>query len=365
MLLSNPFVNDPRVYNEAQSLTRGGHYVFVLGCDRSRQYEKVSRWDGIDVERASPCLNTFKPLSLASVIPPFFLHARTLVKSGRFDVVHCHDLDTFLVGVCLKRIFHLPLIYDMHEVYGYMVAEDYPCLEFPFMWLERQVINKADYIISAHYHVPATKRPVTFVLNCKTPEYQERFNDKCLQVSYLGLLSETRGVTTLVQSVSALSGVYCMIAGAGPVKYVNSVRRVVEGTGNSCYLGVLPLSEAVRWAKNSDVIYTAIDPKNKNNAIGMGNKLFEAMAYGKPVIGARGTAVGDFIEKHKIGLVCTYGSRDSLVECLLRLRDDIQLRQELGHNGFEMAKREYNWQNQEKRLLEVYGMLSMEIKRGK
>ena len=51
MLLSNPLMVDPRVYNEAKALTDAGNNVTVIVWDRKNQYEVESIIDGIRIIR--------------------------------------------------------------------------------------------------------------------------------------------------------------------------------------------------------------------------------------------------------------------------------------------------------------------------
>ena len=52
MILSNPFTNDPRVYNEACSLVRGGHSVNVLAWDVKKENSSKDAKDGINIIRS-------------------------------------------------------------------------------------------------------------------------------------------------------------------------------------------------------------------------------------------------------------------------------------------------------------------------
>ncbi len=51
MLLSNPFMVDPRVYKEAKALIKAGNEITVLVWDRHRDYEPESFVEGIRVVR--------------------------------------------------------------------------------------------------------------------------------------------------------------------------------------------------------------------------------------------------------------------------------------------------------------------------
>ena len=51
MILSKPFTNDPRVYNEAKSLVKAGHNVTVLARDRKKENLIREEKDGISIRR--------------------------------------------------------------------------------------------------------------------------------------------------------------------------------------------------------------------------------------------------------------------------------------------------------------------------
>ncbi|MBE9594619.1 MAG: glycosyltransferase, partial [Proteobacteria bacterium] len=132
MLLSNPFMVDPRVYKEAKALIGAGNEITVLVWDRHRDYEPESFVEGIRVVR-------IHNKGLLRIMPNDLfrnpLWWRKAYKKGlelyntaqfKFDVTHCHDLDTLWAGVWLKKKLGIKLIYDAHEIFGYMIARDMP-----------------------------------------------------------------------------------------------------------------------------------------------------------------------------------------------------------------------------------------------
>ncbi|MCE7737882.1 MAG: glycosyltransferase family 4 protein, partial [Candidatus Heimdallarchaeota archaeon] len=149
MLLSNPFRPDPRVYNEALSLVKAGHEVEVLAWDRLAQYPKNDVIDGIKITRVR---NTrfMQLLPRDMVRLKFFWRlAYKIALTKKFDVVHCHDLDTLPTGVKLKKKFDMPLIYDAHEIFGYMLERDLPkFIANYFLKLEKKLVNYSDHVIT-------------------------------------------------------------------------------------------------------------------------------------------------------------------------------------------------------------------------
>ena len=151
MTLANPFTHDPRVYNEARSLVKAGHKVTVLAWDRKGENPPKELKDGINIVRS---YNT----KFMDILPYdiFRLHfwwnkgyrdALRLHNEEPFDVIHCHDLSSLPIGVKLKKKLSLPLIYDAHEIWGYMVAKDLPWWRY-YLWKEKSLLKYVDEIIT-------------------------------------------------------------------------------------------------------------------------------------------------------------------------------------------------------------------------
>ena len=131
MILSKPFMTDLRVYNEAKALTDAGHNVTIIVWDRRKEYKNEDEVNNIKIIRIH---NT----TLMKILPNDILRNplwwRNAYKKAiklyngkfRFDVVHCHDLDTLKIGVKLKKKTGCKLIYDSHEIFGHMIEDDVP-----------------------------------------------------------------------------------------------------------------------------------------------------------------------------------------------------------------------------------------------
>ena len=156
MFLTNPFTTDARVYYEATSLIQAGHQVTVVAYDSEKKYPPSENIDDIEIIRV-PAISTWR--GIAGVISKgvslllWQLKCRRLAlhlhRQNRFDAVHCHDLDTLPIGVALKRRLGLHLVYDAHEIYGYMLARDLPFwIASRFLWLEKRLLCFVNHVIS-------------------------------------------------------------------------------------------------------------------------------------------------------------------------------------------------------------------------
>jgi glycosyltransferase involved in cell wall biosynthesis len=148
---------DPRVSREAKSLVDNGHDVTVIVWDRRVDYPPEDKIDGVRIIRIH---NSFLMKCMPNDLFRNPLWWRKAYKKGlelyntgkfKFDVVHCHDLDTLWAGVKLKKKLGIKLIYDAHEIFGYMIAVDQPkfIVDAAFL-MEKRLLKKVDHIITVN-----------------------------------------------------------------------------------------------------------------------------------------------------------------------------------------------------------------------
>lgn len=378
MFVSNAFVSDPRVYAEAKSLVQAGFEVTVIAWDREKQNPLRQNWDGIEVVRlrtrlapkhgfASWLWNGFNLLLWQRQA---YRQALILNKETRFDFIHCHDLDTLAIGTRLKRKLGLPLIYDAHEIYGYMMARTFPHrIANIFLWLEKRLMRRVDKIVNVcepqrRYFESITDKPVSVIMNCKplqSLEYQPSDNQGDFTLLYVGSLHKGRAVPMLVQAAKELPGVQCLIGGVGQPGYVQALKEECSRTSNVTFLGRVPFDQVIPMTMKADCVFLMVNPEDLNNRMGLGNKQFEAMVCGRPIICTKGTYSGEVTEQEEVGLAVEY-SEQVLKEAIIKLRDNPELREKLGKNALKAAKAKYNWQKQEEKLLELYKSLQHDLR---
>jgi glycosyltransferase involved in cell wall biosynthesis len=107
----------------------------------------------------------------------------------------------------------------------------------------------------------------------------------------------------------------------------------------------------------ADAVFLMANPRDRNNRIGLGNKQFEAMVCGRPIICTKGTYSGEVTEREEVGLTVDY-NKEALRAAIIRLKDDFALRERLGRNALQAAITKYNWPKQEEKLLDIYKKLT-------
>lgn len=358
MIVSNNVLRDARVQREGRSIARAGHQVRVIGWDRKGEASKEEEIDGIRVTRIR---NSFLMRIAPSDLFRNPLWWRLAYKEGlrrEFDLVHCHDLDTLNSGVRLKKKRNTPLIFDAHEIFSYMIEEDVSRIVLNYAKrMEESLLRDVDHIVTVNealrkYYEERFEGDVTVVMNCpeRVLEEYELPTAEEFTILYIGTLHKSRFVRELVDVVASMEGVQLNIG--GEKELYREIEKKASKVENVQFLGTVPLEKVIPLTKESNVIFCMFDPASRINQVGSPNKIFEAMAMGRPTIVTKGILSGEIVERHKCGLAVDY-SEKSLKEAIETLRDDPMLCEELGRNGLRAAHSTYNWKTQENKLLEL------------
>ncbi|MEE9505854.1 MAG: glycosyltransferase family 4 protein [Thermoplasmata archaeon] len=366
MFLSNPFVHDPRVYHEAQTLKRYGHSVTVVAWDRSGEHPSREVLDGVMVVR-------IRNTGLMRLVPYDIFRMRfwwrrarlvalELSKNETFDVVHCHDLDTLPIGVWLKDRLPVKLVYDAHEVFTYMLRGEVPSfLIRRFERMEGRMMRRADRMITVgekykEYFISKGISDIALVMNAKNIEVDGYVRPSNVQpvVTYIGSLKSTRFVKELAHAGSEVEGIRVVIAGKGPDE--TEVKEIASRYENVTFLGMVPMKDVIPLTLESDVVFTMFDPRHPLAKIGFPNKFFEALATGRPILASEGTYVGEIVKELDCGVVVT-PDKSGIVKGLRYVVDHPEELERMGRNALEAAKRTYNWPAQGEALLDVYRSL--------
>ncbi len=370
MVLSNGFTRDPRVTNEAESLVRNGYEVTVLCWDRAGTLPPQETLNGIRVVRLrNTAWMRLLPYDLFRLRPFWRLALRRalgLHASTPFAAIHCHDLDTLPVGTSFEARTGLPLIYDAHEIWGYLMAHELPGdWGDHYLRKERRLLRSVDRVITVNdplrvYFEGVTEAPVTVVMNAKplvSDTYRAPSNE-VFTVLYIGLLHPSRFIEELIEAVRPLERVRLTLGGVGKLAYVASVAARSKESPNVEFLGEVPFHDVIPLTLKADAVLAPFDPGHRLTRVGLPNKVFEAMATGRPIIVTDGTYLAEFTKEHDVGIVVEH-SAEGVREGLRRLRDDPRLRETLGKHGLEKALSEFNWPRQEQTLLGVYRGLGL------
>lgn len=368
MLLFNPYLPDPRVRQEAISLSKAGFQVSIIAWNKNGNNNQIKE-KGFKVyhlgQKLPPDFSK-KPLFYQIIIKFwallfFSLGAFSLTMRLKPNIIHAHDLDTLHIGLFSSKFLKIPLIYDSHELYALMLSKNISqsLVKKIDLW-EKFLIRYVGLIITvSEFHIDHFKKKgaknAIIVSNCKeviSTDYIDPDNSDLI-ISYIGALNESRFLLEGINVCSELEDVQFNIAGSGSL--LNQIIELTDRVNNKNvkYVGRIPSDQVINEIRKSDVVFCMLDPKNMNNRVGPPNKLFEAMVAGRPVITSKGTYSGKLTIEENMGIAVSF-TEEAFKQAIITLIDDPGKREEYGRNALKAALTKYNWGNEEKKLLQGY-----------
>jgi glycosyltransferase involved in cell wall biosynthesis len=361
-LRSNPIAPDPRVEKEASALSKANYQVRILGWDEKsslpiREYRSF----GI-IERLRTPGRSSKGLGNLPQMLRFQMALLSYLWRNRksYDIIHACDFDTILPALIIRFLLGKILIYDIFDFYADMVKYLPASFRKAIRFLEIMAINLADGVILAdEARLKQIKgshpKRLCFIYNSipLAPDITLPKEPPPFRIAYVGILQRERGIFHLISLMEKHPEWELHIAGFGEDE--NFVREKAATLTNIHYYGRVAYEQALKINSLSHAMFATYDPSIPNHAYSSANKLFEAMALGKPIIVARGTNMDRTVAQYQLGRVVEYGNISELEEALIWLQSwDSEERRLFAERTRRIYERNFDWKIMEERLLDFY-----------
>lgn len=373
MLLTNAYEPDPRVRQEALALLRMGCRVRLLAWDRDLKCAPTECIEGIEVERVF--LASTHGRGTAQAFFYFWLYLRMLCRGWRtrFDVVHCHDLDTLPLGFLLGKLKRKPIVYDAHESFPDMLEGSvHPKVRRGLVKLENFLIRRVDLLITVgeklrrNFASRGAKHSVV-IGNWKRLQDFSRMEAQNLEVRHqLGIpdnatvvvcitqLLKDRKLEELLSAVDQCSNVYAIIGGKGVLEGL--VKEAAFKNPRILYVGFVSSAQIAAYTCAADIVYYGFDPQNPNARYSAPNKLYEAIAAGRALITGDFGEIADVVRQASCGIVLPRYTAGSIREALSQLQNPA-FRKLLSENAALHGRTSMNWDRGEEILNREYAAL--------
>lgn len=390
MLLTNEFAPDPRVATEIETLIEAGHTVRLICWDRETPAagalpaREMRHGGRLSIERIHVPSTHGRGLSQTWRLVRFWRVAGRRAGDEPFDTIHAHDFDTWpLAWHLARRGLHrraaaesrsnAALVLDAHESYSDMMRGHLPGWACRLIRrMEDVLLPQADAVITVGRRLAAEltsrgAREVCVVPNCKRradyqiEEEQRRAFRDAMNVApeqwtlgYVSHLGPERPVPALIRAVAAEPRVVCIVGGDG--HFAPALREAAARHPNIRYLGRVPPRDVPRISACVDAIFCGFDPDNPNARFSAPNKLFEALAAGRPLLTGTYGEIGEFVSRHGCGVALPRFDEAELARGLATLSDPAA-RAEMAIRSAELGRAQYDWDFVKGRLIELYAAL--------
>lgn len=357
----SPF--DPRIFaKECVTLAGAGYDVSLLAPHQANVRREGVRIRGLGLARGR--------LSRFVLRQPAILRAAI---AERADLYHIHDPELIPAGLVLKAMGRR-VVRDVHEDLPRDIQEVREWIPKP---LRRAVAQLASF-------VEAASAPLFDAIVAVTPPIAERFPDDltilvrnyprlepferaCLpyqerppNVVYAGLITVERGVLTLEAAMENLDErLETTLLMAGRIEPGNLRERLrhYPSSDRVSYLGMIDTDEIPYLLGRRSRIGVALYARRRSFIEAIPTKLFEYMAAGLPVVVSDIEGWADIVREEECGLLVDPANPVQVAAAIEYLLTHLGDAAEMGRRGQKAARAKYRWENEGRKLVELYGDL--------
>jgi glycosyltransferase involved in cell wall biosynthesis len=282
------------------------------------------------------------------------------------DIVHIHGSDIVssirkYIFFRLVKIFRCKVIYHFH---GASFLDQYP--QAPTAWKIRirQLFEDSDLVIclseswrSAIMQV-APKSKVQVIYNSVPLPMLEMLTRKerdIINITFLGLIGERKGIFDLIEVVSRLvkdgHRVHLSIGGNGDVERLHEEIDTKGLKSHAKYVGWIVGDAKDDLLRNTDIFVLP------SHGEGMPMTILEAMSYGIPVISTSVGGIPELITDGSTGYIVKPGDLDDLYSKLLSLVTANSRRVSYGQAGRKVIEERHNLLVNIDKIDEIYNLL--------
>lgn len=368
-----PYVPIPRMIkriNTASSVDNTSVIFWDRGTD---EVNNLNLPKGVRTHRINQNANEGKPLKRIGATFRFCKRAFSLLKKENPTCIHVTKTDMLLLAwaYCITKRKRPSIIYEVSDIHGMALNNSRSIskiiIKKILYFLERIGMSVVDRLIvtsesfwSVYYKNMIPKESVIFLPNTPRESVFKEFKFKQNERFRIGFIGKVRykEQLKLLIDASEMADIDVLIAGNGIdldeiIEYCKEKKNVyIHGSYNY-------EKEIAALYGEIDCVYSMYDTKVQNVQIALPNRLYEAALCGLPLIVSSGTDLARIVENEKLGIVVDDRDVNGLVEALLKLKDDVPYRGNIGENCKRFYRKwRYDVVNQQ--LIDVYKELILD-----
>ncbi|PIF03444.1 MAG: glycosyl transferase family 1 [Arcobacter sp.] len=371
-IVLNNFKNDSRVLKENISLQKAGYDVKVVALHEEplQEFDEVQK---VPVHRVKLKSRSWSKNKIVQVFKYIEFIYRVIKQYKNNDIFHCNDLNALPIGVLIKLFFNrnAKVVYDAHEyeteINGLKGIEKKltKLLEKLLIKYADKTITVSNAIANEYVRLYNIEKPA-LVLN--NPTYQQvgkhnKFRE-VFDISeeqsiflYQGGLSKGRGIEILLDTFKLLweetkqDKNYPVIVFMGYGILEDEIKKQAENYKNIYFHQAVSPDVLLTYTSSADFGISTIEDTCLSYHYCLPNKMFEYIMAEVLVIVSDLPEMKRLVQTNEIGTIAKQNTPIGLKEAIKKavLLDKKQLL-----INIKKVKHIYNWEEQEKVLLNIY-----------
>lgn len=276
-----------------------------------------------------------------------------------FDILCGIDLDTIFPAFLIAKIKKKSFVYDAHEYFTEMEeVVTRPGIKKAWEKLEGLIVPKIRYaytVSESYAEMFEKKYKVKFIVirNATVLQNFKKTEDKEKYILYQGSVNMGRGLENLVE---AMCHIDCKLYICGKGDILESLKMLAAKLNleeKIKFLGFVEPEFLKEYTSGAIAGITLFSNKGLSNHFSLANRFFDYMHSGVPQIAMSYPEYKNFCSKYEVALLIDDITTSTIVNSVNRLLSDSNYYQKLQQNCME-GRAKFNWQNEEKKLLEFY-----------
>ncbi len=394
--------NDVRAMRAATALVKAGFSVCIVDVEAergkgggrteasSRPYTPLREENIGDVcmkHIIIPSWHTsrrFEPWFFVIAVQTFFLSLLCLLQT-QADIYHSSEL-TALPAACFAALLRRkPLIFEAYELHLPLPETSvsfWRPLGGLLMRLLAVILPRCAGVITVsppiveefrkRYRVPE----VTLIRNVPVRQVVQKSNRlrQFLGLSpnvrialYQGTLLAGRRPDKLVRAATYLApDIVIVMMGTGPGEIVSQLEALIASEGVADRIKIIPpvpYTALLVWTASADIgLYVHPPDYSLNTRLSLGNKFFEYLMAGLPVLTSDLDAAVEVIKTYDVGQIVPSLTPSDLGAAINAMLADTTALACMHNNALEAARHEFCWEEESQKLIHLYEKILSEYK---
>lgn len=382
VLLNGGIASDSRVIREIKTMSRVAdvdlYYVYGKDSDKDIFGDNVRLFS---CEKKEGIMSKF--VKHTCFYNEFMFFVPEVLKQGiAYDYIWANDLPDLKPALKLKEKIGSKVIYDSHEIFVGTLNQFFPSKAKWYKsilyktalfvmstlgnWAEKKMVKSADEFVTTsisfkNYFKNKYKRDdIQIVMNCPNIQTANDFYDfhseynlssDSFVLLFQGRLNAGRALIEMIESMAYVkSNVHLFVIGDGTLKKDMQKRMAELSLQEKVhFIDEVPSSELLRYTRGADAGINLQASINISKHLASANKLFEYTHSGIPTIGSDVPENRLIIEKYDLGMLVRNNPKE-IADAINKMSESDLSKYK---DNCKKAAMEYNWENQEKVILDL------------
>jgi glycosyltransferase involved in cell wall biosynthesis len=282
------------------------------------------------------------------------------------DIVHIHGGDITSVKrkyffFRLVKLFKRKVIYHFH---GAFFMEQYPYASSfwknhikSFLDESNMVICLSDSWKKSIMQIASESNVQVIYNSVPLPALNEenKFENKMVNITFLGLIGERKGIFDLIKVMSRLIAdgfnIHLNVGGNGDISRLDKEIEMKGLKNHVTYMGWIKGDAKDKLMRNTDIFVLP------SYGEGMPMSILEAMSYAIPVVSTLVGGIPELIINGTTGYMIQPGDLNNLYARILHLANDADKRRIFGQRGRKVIEEKYNLSVNVNKIDAIYDLL--------